>query len=589
MRAILRDAKSGEWRLFERPRELVVARHVDEVIPALQKIEAECAKGAYAAGFIAYEAAPAFDLALRTRTDGKFPLLWFGLYGDFKHLPQDTIKGSTEIPETWTASITPERYERVFNRLQELIQAGQTYQVNFTYRLRARVSSNPWALFQHLVSAQEPAFGAYLHAGEWIVCSASPELFFEKDGAVVESRPMKGTAARGLWYEQDLDQARRLKDSEKERAENVMIVDMVRNDLGRIARPGSVTVSKLFEVERYPTLWQMTSTVSARTDASLTEVMAALFPPASITGAPKASTTEIIAELECSPRRIYTGTIGFIEPGGRAQFNVAIRTVLLNRETEEAEYGVGGGIVFDSNANQELAEARLKSKVLGPGRPAFELLETMVWKPGRGYLLLDLHLARLTQSAEYFSFRVDVRAVQERLRQLSGGLGDIPHRIRMLVSRSGAVDLEATPQSPDGETFSDVMLAADPIDVNDPFIYHKTTNRRVYEEAVAARPGMSDVLLYNRKNQLTESTIANLIVDLDGELFTPPIECGLLPGTGRAQLLTEGKIRERTISIDEAVKARGVYLVNSVRGMHSVSVTDSFVRSRACKRPSDAS
>ncbi len=577
MRAILRDAESGKWRLFERPREIVVARTTEEVIPALQKIEAECAKGAYAAGFIAYEAAPAFDRALQTRIDGKFPLLWFGLYEAFQDLPHETVEGSGSSDatrgDTWKASIDVQQYERVFNRLQELIRAGQTYQVNFTYRLRSHVATSAWALFQHLVSAQDPPFGAYLHAGEWIVCSASPELFFTRHGSVVESRPMNGTAARGLWFEQDLAQADRLRESEKERAENVMIVDMVRNDLGRIARPGSVRVSTLFDVERYPTLWQMTSTVAADTDASLTETIAALFPPASITGAPKASTMEIIAALECSPRRIYTGTIGFVEPGGRAQFNVAIRTALVHRATGEAEYGVGGGIVADSHADREMAECRLKSNVLGPRRPSFDLLETMIWRPGKGVVLLDLHLTRLMRSAEYFGFHVDLRIVQEQLRELDSALR-VPHRIRMVVSRNGAVSLQAIPQTPEGETFADVVLAADPIDASDPFLYHKTTHRGVYEAALASRPGSSDVLLYNQKNEATETTIANLIVEIDEALFTPALECGVLPGTGRAQLLAQRTVRERAIRVDEVMEATRLYLVNSVRGMHPISLTD---------------
>ena len=589
MRAILRDAASGTWRLFERPRELVVARQVDEVIPALRKIESECAQGAFAAGFIAYEAAPAFDRAFRTRVADIFPLVWFGLYDNFHDLPQESVEeAESDVGQAaWSASITPEHYQEVFDQLQELIRAGQTYQVNFTYRLRAAISSSPWALFQHLVSAQEAPFAAYLHAGEWIICSASPELFFEKNGPAIVSRPMKGTAARGLWFEQDLEQAHRLSHSEKERAENVMIVDMVRNDLGRIARPGTVTVSKLFDVERYPTVWQMTSTVSAETGSSLTEIITALFPPASITGAPKAAAMEIIADLECSPRRIYTGTVGFIEPGGRAQFNVAIRTVLLNRKTEQAEYGVGGGIVSDSNANQEMAEAQLKSKVLGPGPPRFELLETILWKPGEGYLLLDRHLKRLLESAQYFSFQIDVSAIERQLRDLAGTLAG-PHRIRVLVSRKGAVDVKATPQHPEAQEFADVALAADPVDAADRFLYHKTTNRGVYEAALASRPGMQDVLLFNDRNEITESTMANLIVEVGGELFTPPIECGLLPGTARAQLLEQGRVRERKITVEELRASGRLYLINSVRGMHPVSVTNSSASERGCKQPLDA-
>jgi len=299
---IVRDAASGKWRQFLRPLDIVTALRPEEVLPALRKIEAECTR----------------------------PL-------------------SPVNDEMWTPSISPARYTEVFEQLQELIRSGDTYQINFTYRLRTRLKSDPFALFLQLAETQRPPFGAYIDTGEWVVCSASPELFFHRSGAAIESRPMKGTASRGLWFEQDLERARRLRESEKERAENVMIVDMVRNDLGRIARPGSVRVTNLFDVERYPSVLQLTSTVAADTNASLTDTMSALFPPASITGAPKARTMGIIAALECSPRRVYTGSIGFIEPGGRSQFNVAIRTVLLEKSTGEAEYGVGGGIVADSS------------------------------------------------------------------------------------------------------------------------------------------------------------------------------------------------------------------------------------------------
>jgi para-aminobenzoate synthetase / 4-amino-4-deoxychorismate lyase len=581
MRAILRDAAAGKWRLFERPRELVVARTLSDVVPALTKVESACASGAYAAGFIAYEAAPAFDPALVVRADDEFPLLWFGLYDTFHHLPDQAVEqpgDAVEIPAVWATALDRDRYLAVFDALQELIRAGDTYQVNFTYRLSAHMPFSPWGLFQHLVSAQKTAYGAYIHAGEWVVCCASPEMFFERQGPAIVSKPMKGTAARGLWFEQDLERAERLRSSEKERAENVMIVDMVRNDLGRIARAGSVRVPALFEVERYPTVWQMTSTVTAETDASLVDVMTALFPPASITGAPKASTMRIIAERESSPRRVYTGTIGFVDPGGRAQFNVAIRTALINRKTEAAEYGVGGGIVADSNGEQERAEAALKAKVLGSRRPDFDLLETMLWTPDEGYVLLDAHLKRLMQSAAYFGFEANARDVQRRLdvyAQVTLRAAPGRYRVRMLVSKSGAIGVTASLLTVESQGFGHVMLAGTPIDRADPFLYHKTTNRRVYEQALASRAGASDVLLFNDRLELTESTRANVCVEIDGSLVTPPIECGLLPGTTRARLLEQGKALERVVFCEELPRATRIYLMNSVRGMHEISRPDS--------------
>jgi para-aminobenzoate synthetase/4-amino-4-deoxychorismate lyase len=570
---IIRDAASGKWRLFERPTEVVVANDVGDVLPALERLERECARHRYVAGFLSYEAAPAFDAALTTRPPDEFPLLWFGLYNT---APERTLDELGAVPgglseERWEPSISEDEYARVFAELQELIRNGDTYQVNYTYRMRARLRSDPFALFLQLAAGQIPPFGAYVDTGEWVICSASPELFFHRAGARVESRPMKGTAARGLWFEQDIENARRLRESEKERSENVMIVDMVRNDLGRVAHPGSVRVTNLFDVERYPTVFQLTSTVAAETDASLVELMRALYPAASITGAPKARTMEIIAGVEPSPRHIYAGTIGFVEPGGRSQFNVAIRTVLVRRATGDAEYGVGGGIIADSNRAEEWSESQIKSRALAARPPSFDLLETMLWRPDSGYLLLGGHMKRLLQSADYFGFHLDVLDIRDQLERYAARFPAAPHRVRLVVSRRGSVDISSTSQDVDAG-FPELALAASPIDPANPFLYHKTTNRTLYEEAIAARPGFDDVLLYNDRGEVTESTIANLVVESGGVLLTPPISSGLLPGTLRAHLLEEGKIRERVITPQDMIGASRCYLLNSVRGFHPVSV-----------------
>lgn len=460
MTVIARDAASGRWRVFERPLEIVVARHVDEVIPALQKIEHEAAcHQRYAAGFLSYEAAPALDAALKTQPPGDFPLLWFGIYDNALERSLDDLGWPRVLDERWIPSISAGRYAEAFEQLQELIRNGDTYQVNYTYRMRARLQSDPLALFLQMARTQRPPFGAYVDTGEWAICSASPELFFHHAAPRVESRPMKGTAARGLWFEQDIENARRLRESPKEQAENVMIVDMVRNDLGRVARPGTVRVTNLFEVERYPTVLQLTSTVAAETDASLVGLMRALFPAASITGAPKARTMEIIAGVECSPRRIYTGAIGFLEPGGRSQFSVAIRTVLVHRATAEAEYGVGGGIVADSNVNDEWNESRLKAGALAARPLSFDLLETILWKPDAGYVLLGRHLKRLLQSSDYFGFQIDVLDVRDRLEQYGATLAATPQRVRVTVSQTGAIDITSTPQNVH-EGFPPIALAA---------------------------------------------------------------------------------------------------------------------------------
>ena len=574
MTVIVRDARSGKWRLFERPVRIVSASDIGSVLPALEQVERECAlHRRYAAGFLSYEAAAAFDSGLSTQPIDDFPLLWFGIYDAVRDRTLEELKPATGmvVDDRWEPSVPADRYAHVFAQLQELIRDGETYQVNYTYRLRSRLKSDPYALFLQLASAQMPPFGAYVDTGEWVICSASPELFFHRTGNRVESRPMKGTAPRGLWFDEDVDNARRLRESPKARSENVMIVDMVRNDLGRVALPGSVRVTNLFDVERYPTVLQLTSTVTAETDGSLVDVMRALFPAASITGAPKARTMEIIAKVECSPRRIYTGTIGFVEPDGRSQFNVAIRTVLVRRATGDAEYGVGGGIVADSQCGDEWNESVIKARALAARPPSFDLLETMLWMPDGGYLLLGRHLKRLLQSADYFGFHLDVLDVRDRLEQHASSLPAAPHRVRLVASRRGAVEISSKPQDLDAG-FPPVALAASAIDSTNPFLYHKTTHRTVYEDAIAARPGFEDVLLYNERGEVTESTIANLVVEIGGALLTPPIASGLLAGTLRAHLVDEGRIQERVLTLQDVVGAPRCFLLNSVRGFHPVSI-----------------
>jgi para-aminobenzoate synthetase / 4-amino-4-deoxychorismate lyase len=575
---VLHDAVRDRWLRFDRPRRVLAACTLAEVVPCLCQVEEETARhGLCAAGFISYEAAPALDSALRVRAEPRFPLLWFGLYDEPEEIPdpsrlseQDAGPPAPKPDLVWEPSISRDRYLRSVERIRSLIAAGHTYQVNFTYFLRAAFSGSSWDLFLRLARAQENAYGAYIETERWAICSSSPELLFSLAGDAIESRPMKGTAPRGLWYAQDLERAEMLMRSDKDRAENVMIVDMVRNDLGRVAKAGTVEVPVLFQAERYPTVWQLTSTVRAETTASLDQIFCAVFPPASTTGAPKPKTTEIIAALEAEPRRIYTGAIGFALPGRRAQFNVAIRTALVDKERRQAEYGVGGGIVWDSVPEAELAESRLKSRVLHLRQPRFELLETIRWEPPDGYFLLPYHLRRLGESAEYFGFRLSVSQLRAKLTSAAGAFPPAPQRIRLLVSRTGEIEVTAHAIEKGEQAFGGVALARSPIDPGSPFLYHKTTCRDTYERALDG--GQSDALLYNRKGQVTESTIANIVVEIDGGLWTPPVECGLLPGTYRAWLLDRQEIRERIITLDDLRQASGVYLINSVRGMQRIDL-----------------
>ena len=367
---VIHDAAQQCWLHFRNPRRIISAHRVEEVLPALNAIEKTVNKdGLYAAGFIAYEAAPAFDPALVVNRNGSFPLIWFGIYSQPEQIRFPAARKCCSDQSlgqslTWIPSLTRDAYQDAIAKIKKNIEEGDTYQVNFTYRLTSPFIGDPWEYFIELVKAQNTRYGAFVNTEEWSICSVSPELFFHLDGNKLSSRPMKGTVSRGMTLRYDIKQAQWLHHSEKNRAENIMIVDMVRNDMGRIARTGSVQVSSLYDIEKYPTLWQMTSTVIAETKAGLSEIFRALFPPASITGAPKPRTMQIIAQLETGPRRIYTGSIGVVSPDRKAQFNVAIRTVLIDKIKQQAEYGVGGGIVWDSTPQGEWDEGMLKAKFL---------------------------------------------------------------------------------------------------------------------------------------------------------------------------------------------------------------------------------
>jgi para-aminobenzoate synthetase / 4-amino-4-deoxychorismate lyase len=447
---ILFDAQRQCWLFFCQPIQILKATDTTEVLPLLETVQQQVnQQGYYAAGFVSYEAAPAFDrsfqvysnASLKPESGEALPLAWFGLYAQ----PQVVSLPATHIEETpsWIPSISRDRYRAAIDQIKRYIAQGQTYQVNFSFRLQAPFSTDPEAYFLQLIQAQESQYGAFVNLEDWAICCASPELFFRWNDRTLMCRPMKGTAPRGLTYLSDRALASELQRSAKNRAENVMIVDMIRNDMGRIAETGSVQVTHLFDVEQYPTLWQMTSPVQCQTEASFVEIFRALFPCASITGAPKSRTMEIIAELEDSPRQIYTGSIGYLAPDRTAQFNVAIRTVLINKTQQTAEYGVGGGIVWDSVETDEFEECCTKAKILTQSHPSFELLETLRWTPEKGYFLLDLHLQRLQESAAYFAFKLSLDQVQEQLEAIAQTLPQQAHKVRLRVTKAGHLALEA--------------------------------------------------------------------------------------------------------------------------------------------------
>jgi para-aminobenzoate synthetase/4-amino-4-deoxychorismate lyase len=561
--------QEGErWWRFAAPAWVVVARRPAEVVPAIRAIERAVEDdGYFAVGYLAYEAAAAYGLSVREAGDDSPPLLWFGFFRDRQAIDSPSSDGDYRFGE-WRPSLDFPTYQAAIAHIKEAIAAGDTYQANFTFHLHADFAGDPSALFARLVGAQRANYCAYIDLGRFAICSASPELFFRRDGEQLTSRPMKGTAPRGLTTAEDRRQIDWLRGSEKNRAENVMIVDMIRNDFGRVAHVGSVDVRESFAVERYPTLLQMTSTVTAQTDASLAAVLAAVFPCASITGAPKVRTMRILTELETAPRGVYTGAIGCLAPGRRAQFNVAIRTAVIDRALGRATYGVGSGIVWDSDAAAEYDECLLKARVLDARRDEavdFQLLESLLWTPAEGYFLLRRHLDRLAESAEYFGFACDQERVEQALAEGAAGL-DEPSKVRLLLDRNGRVAVEAQALA-DGARPEPVRigLARSPISTADVRLYHKTTRRAVYDAARASRPDCDDVILWNERGELTESSVANIVLELEGRRVTPPVSAGLLAGTFRAHLLEAGEIEECTLMVDDLARAGRVWLINSVR------------------------
>ena len=497
------------------------------------------------------------------------PLVWFGLFENKNVIAIDGPLSSPALPGRYalgdlTPSIDRGRFEAAFGRIKQHLVEGDSYQVNFTFRMRGPFEGDARSLFADLVEAQQGRHSAFVHIGSHSICSASPELFFALDGLDVSARPMKGTARRGRTLAEDRTRGDHLRSSQKQRAENVMIVDMVRNDLGRIADVGSVQVPELFTLERYPNVWQMTSLVTGRSRAALGDVFAALHPSASVTGAPKVRTMEILKELEGEPRGVYTGAVGHVRPDGNARFSVAIRTAVVDHRRGSVEFGIGSGIVWDSDPEEEYEECLLKGSVLGQRPAPFDLLETLRWRPDEGFWLLDRHLRRLSDSAEYFGFPCRRDEVERTLRA-SVGSPDGPMRVRLLLSKDGTVRVEAQPLIATGPV--KIRLAPEPIDVEDRFLFHKTTNRATYERLCRVDGGgCDDVVLWNRKGQVTETTIANLVVEIGGTLVTPPVECGLLAGTCRAEMLDRGELREAPITIGELRAAPRFWLINSVQG-----------------------
>jgi para-aminobenzoate synthetase / 4-amino-4-deoxychorismate lyase len=581
------DAENYRSYLFVRP-----ARTLSPSDSLFDEIEQALAEGAYVAGFFAYECGESLkEIGRCDQQDRSTPVAWFGVYpevyvfdhrtGKFEGGPPDELMAKDAQPAQGfeirnpRLGISAESYAEKIAAIQEYIRSGDTYQVNFTDALHFDFSGSPEAMFAALCQSQPVPYSAYLHGDNWHILSFSPELFFRVKDRRIVTRPMKGTARRGADHAEDEAIAAWLQDDGKNRSENVMIVDLMRNDLGRICEYGSVKVERLFAVEKYETLFQMVSEVSGtlRPEVRYADIFESLFPCGSVTGAPKHRTMEIIGQLERGPRGVYTGAIGFFSPAREAVFNVPIRTVVL--ENNRGAMGVGSGIVIDSRAEDEYRECLLKSEFLTSHDEPFQLLESILWNHGYGWL--PWHLERMESSAAYFGFKFDraaiVAALEDESRQLPCGARI---KVRVLLARSGALSISHAPVEQEAGQ-GKVIVSQSRVFSGDRFLRHKTTRRQLYDQqyAHARQQGYDEVLFLNERGEVTEGAISNVFIEKEGHWFTPPVACGLLPGIYRRHLLETKPATERPLQLQDLVSADAVYLCNAVRGCRKVTLVSS--------------
>jgi para-aminobenzoate synthetase/4-amino-4-deoxychorismate lyase len=559
----------------------ITAYEEAEVVPALIRIEAAVHAGYYAVGFLSYEAAVALDQSLTVKTPSSFPLLWFGVFRE-RHLqsPQklteSACQGSYEM-SGWQPAISRTEYRQAIEKIRAFIGAGDCYQVNYTLQQHSSFRGDVQSFFHDLYRAQSTPYSAFFDLDRYCILSTSPELFFQLDKGVMTVRPMKGTAGRGKSVGEDDEIAALLQRDEKERAENLMIVDLLRNDLGRISENGSVTVNSLFDVETFETVHQMTSTVSSRlrSDVGLVDMFRALFPCGSITGAPKKRSMEIIAELEDVPRGLYTGCIGYISPEmSQAVFSVAIRTVVIDKDYGTGVLGVGSGITWYSSPDAEFEECLAKGHFAQNIPRDFMLIESLLFEKGSGYFLLERHLDRLARSAHYFGFQFELESVRTSLEKCSQAISE-NSKVRLLLSKDGSVAIEVDPLgSSTSCPTSWITFAGQSVDSANRFLYHKTSNREMYRLELEKKPDCADVIFLNERGEVTEGANNNIVIRKDGILLTPPVACGLLPGTLRAQLLETGEVTEGVIMPADVEQADEIYLINSVRKWRRVRLAE---------------
>ena len=552
--------------LFTKPIKELKTKNLDQVEALLREVEAYQEKGFYAVGYVSYEAAPAFEKKFAVHPApllGEY-LLYFTIHEEVETLPFPEDYEAVDLPANWKEEVEAPAYQEAIETIHHHIRQGDTYQVNYTVQLSQELKSDPFAIYNRLVVEQKAHYNAFIQHDDVSILSISPELFFEQDDRLLTTRPMKGTTRRGLTNQADLQEAAWLKADPKNRAENMMIVDLLRNDMNRISEIGSEQVTRLCQVEQYSTVWQMTSTIESRlrSEIDLVQTFRALFPCCSITGAPKISTMEIIQKTEKAPRGVYCGTIGILLPRGKRIFNVAIRT--LQMQGGQAIYGVGGGITWDSKWESEYQETKQKSAVLYRQEPRFELLTTGRIHQGE-LTFLEQHLTRLREASRYFAYPYDeqklLKELQEELAHLESNLD---YRCRIALQKNGTFHLEITELTDLPASYLQAQLTEQKLDLATPFTYFKTSQRDHLSQSEREQ------IFHLPDGTLLETTIGNLVLEIGGQLYTPPAHLPLLDGIYRRHLLETQQVEEKLLTLNDLTDADRIYTCNALRGLYEL-------------------
>ena len=556
----------GLRHLFTKPIKELKTRNLDQVEALLREVEAYQKQGFYAVGYVSYEAAPAFEKKFAVHPAplmGEY-LLYFTIHEKVETLPFPEDYEAVDLPANWKEEVEAPAYQEAIKTIHHHIRQGDTYQVNYTVQLSQELKADPLAIYNRLVVEQKAHYNAFIQHDDVSILSISPELFFEQDDRLLTTRPMKGTTRRGLTNQADLKEASWLEADPKNRAENMMIVDLLRNDMNRISEIGSEQVTHLCQVEQYSTVWQMTSTIESRLrpEVDLVQAFQALFPCGSITGAPKISTMEIIQNTELAPRGVYCGTIGILLPKGKRIFNVAIRT--LQMQGTKAIYGVGGGITWDSKWEGEYQETKQKSAVLYRQEPRFELLTTGRIHQGE-LTFLEQHLTRLREASRYFAYPFNEPKLLNKLQeQLAHVDPSLDYRCRIALQRNGTIQLTITELTDLPASYLQAQLTEQKLDLATPFTYFKTSQRD--------HLGQSDheQIFHLPDGSLLETTIGNLVLEIEGQLYTPPAHLPLLDGIYRRHLLETQQVEEKLLTLNDLIDADRIYACNALRGLYEL-------------------